>query len=162
MKRLTFVRTAIAAIVFQAFVLPGALLAQTSTATDINAAIRKEGMEQSKIMNTMHYFTDLYGPRLTGSPNHVNAAKWAAREMTSWGFDFAGLEPWEFGHPGWVNERNTGVMLTPGSAMDMEGWLRIGYANNKAILIEGLAKMTGFLSRLRAEESGLGNASDRG
>jgi aspartate/methionine/tyrosine aminotransferase len=49
--------------------------------------------------------------------------------------------------------KETGVMLTPGSAMDMEGWLRIGYANNKAVLLEGLAKMTGFLTRLRAGES---------
>lgn len=64
-------------------------------------------------MNTMHYFADLYGPRLTGSPNYVNAAKWAMSEMLSWGFDNAALEPWKFGHPGWVNDRNTGLMLSP-------------------------------------------------
>ena len=40
----------------------------------------------------------------------------------------------------------TGVMLTPGSALDMEGYLRIGYANNPAILREGLERMTGFLA----------------
>jgi hypothetical protein len=89
------------------------LLAQDAKTTEVYAAIRKEGMENSKVMNTIHIFTDLFGPRLTGSPNHVNAAKWAAREMRSWGFDFTGLEPWDFGHPGWVNERNTGLMLTP-------------------------------------------------
>jgi carboxypeptidase Q len=111
-KRPIFLRTAIAAILVQAFIVPNAVLAQTPTA-DINAAIRKEGMDNSKIMNTMHYLTDLYGPRLTGSPNHVNAAKWAAREMLSWGFDKAELEPWEFGHPGWVNERAVGLMLKP-------------------------------------------------
>ena len=61
----------------------------------------------------MFYFTDLYGPRLTGSPNHVNAEKWAADEMKRWGFDYTGLEPWDFGHPGWVNDYNTGVMLSP-------------------------------------------------
>ena len=99
--------------VFTAFVSQGTLYAQTASQADINAAIRKEGLENSKIMNTMHYLTDLYGPRLTGSPNHVNAAKWAAREMLSWGFDKATLEPWEFGHPGWVNERAVGLMLKP-------------------------------------------------
>jgi hypothetical protein len=61
----------------------------------------------------MFYFTDVYGPRLTGSPNHVNAEKWAAEEMKRWGFDYTGLEPWDFGHPGWVNDYNTGVMLEP-------------------------------------------------
>ncbi len=40
----------------------------------------------------------------------------------------------------------TGVMLTPGSAMDMEGYLRIGYANDPAILREGLARMSRFLA----------------
>ncbi|MBV8046485.1 MAG: aminotransferase [Paludibacterium sp.] len=38
-----------------------------------------------------------------------------------------------------------GVMLTPGSVMDMEGYLRIGYANNPDVLKAGLAKMSEFL-----------------
>jgi aspartate/methionine/tyrosine aminotransferase len=41
----------------------------------------------------------------------------------------------------------TGVMLTPGSAFDMEGYLRIGYANAPAILTEGLSRFSGFLAR---------------
>ena len=109
MKKPQIVSVAAVFLLIQSFILPGAALAQT----DINAAIRKEGMENSKIMRVMHYFADLYGPRLTGSPNHVNAAKWGAREMQSWGFDTATLEPWEFGHPGWVSERAVGLMLKP-------------------------------------------------
>jgi len=42
----------------------------------------------------------------------------------------------------------TGVMFTPGSAMDMEGYVRIGYANNRAVLQEGLAQVTKFLARV--------------
>jgi aspartate/methionine/tyrosine aminotransferase len=42
----------------------------------------------------------------------------------------------------------TGVMVTPGSAMDMEGYIRIGYANRDDILREGLARMSAFLERL--------------
>ncbi|MEO8573251.1 MAG: M20/M25/M40 family metallo-hydrolase [Pyrinomonadaceae bacterium] len=103
-------RTVIALLLTYAFVLPLAAIGQTA---DMNAQIRKEGMENSKIMHTLHILTDLYGPRLTGSPNHVNAAKWAAEEMKRWGFDSTALEPWEFGHPGWVNDRNSGLMLSP-------------------------------------------------
>jgi len=44
----------------------------------------------------------------------------------------------------------TGVMLTPGSAMDMEGYLRIGYCNGTDILREGLERMSGFLKELKA------------
>jgi len=104
---------AVAVLLLQSFILPAALFAQDTKQAEVYAAIRKEENENSKIMHTMHYLTDLYGPRLTGSPNHVNAAKWIARELTSWGFENAALEPWEFGHPGWVNDRNTGLMLSP-------------------------------------------------
>lgn len=44
---------------------------------------------------------------------------------------------------GLLNE--TGVMLTPGSVMEMEGYLRIGYANDATILKAGLAKVSQFL-----------------
>jgi hypothetical protein len=98
-------------ILLQAIVLPSFAVAQADP--DIYSKIRKEGMENSRIMNTMHYFTDLYGPRLTGSPNLLNAAKWGVSEMKAWGFDNTMLEPWEFGHPGWVNDRHTGLMLSP-------------------------------------------------
>lgn len=113
MKKQQIFRSIISALVLQAVILPSVMFAQTSARADINASIRKEGMENSKIMNTLHYFTDVYGPRLTGSPNHVAAAKWAVKEMTSWGFSNAALEPWDFGHPGWVNERATGLMISP-------------------------------------------------
>ena len=40
----------------------------------------------------------------------------------------------------------TGVMFTPGSALDMEGYVRIGYANNRNVLEAGLAKVSQFLA----------------
>lgn len=39
----------------------------------------------------------------------------------------------------------TGVMLTPGSALDVEGYARIGYANNRAVLEQGLSLVSTFL-----------------
>ncbi|MEM9384879.1 MAG: aminotransferase [Pseudomonadota bacterium] len=42
---------------------------------------------------------------------------------------------------------DTGVMLTPGSALAMEGYLRFGYANGQQILREGLERLSGFLAR---------------
>ena len=75
--------------------------------------IRKEAMERSQIMKTMHMFTDVYGPRLTGSPNHKAAAEWAVKQMTAWGLENAHLEPWDFKHPGWLNERLTAHLISP-------------------------------------------------
>ncbi|GGH10819.1 aminotransferase [Alsobacter metallidurans] len=43
--------------------------------------------------------------------------------------------------------RETGVLFTPGSAMEMEGHVRIGYANAPAILKAGLGRVSEFLAR---------------
>ncbi len=80
---------------------------------DINAKIRKEGLENSQIMRTMHYLADVYGPRLTGSPNLKAAGEWAIKQMSAWGFENGRLEPWDFGHPGWLNERMTAHIVSP-------------------------------------------------
>jgi aspartate/methionine/tyrosine aminotransferase len=48
----------------------------------------------------------------------------------------------------------TGVMFTPGSVMHMEGWLRVGYANDPDILRAGLAKASVFLAELSTQKSG--------
>lgn len=94
------------------FSLP--VLAQSAnTDTALLAKIREEAMQRSQIMKTIHMFTDVYGPRLTGSPNHKNAADWAVKQMTAWGMDNAHVEPWDFGHPGWLNERLTAHIVAP-------------------------------------------------
>ena len=43
-----------------------------------------------------------------------------------------------------------GVMFTPGSALDMEGYVRIGYANNRTVLEEGLRRVSRFLRTLNS------------
>ena len=43
--------------------------------------------------------------------------------------------------------QKTGVMFTPGAALQMEGYVRIGYANNPEILKAGLERVSDFLLR---------------
>ncbi len=99
-----------------AFAMSVALVAaqaQSAPDPEINKKIRAEENDHSQIMHTMHFLTDIYGPRLTGSPNHKAAADWAIRQMKDWGLANAHLEPWDFGHPGWMNERASGYIVTP-------------------------------------------------
>jgi hypothetical protein len=79
----------------------------------VNTRIRQEAMEHSQVMHTLHKLTDRYGPRLTGSPNYEAAANWVVKQLTEWGFQNAHLEPWDFGHPGWMNEHAYGLMTAP-------------------------------------------------
>jgi aspartate/methionine/tyrosine aminotransferase len=51
-------------------------------------------------------------------------------------------------------QAETGVMLLPGSALDMEGWLRIGYACETEVLRQGLARFGDWLTL--AASSGTG------
>lgn len=44
--------------------------------------------------------------------------------------------------------QETGVMLTPGDAFDMEGHVRIGYANSPQVLQAGLSRLEAFLETL--------------
>ena len=87
--------------------------AQEKIDSDINAKIRAEATKNSKILRTLHYFTDVYGPRLTGSPNLKAAGEWAIKEMASWGFVNGHLEPWDFARPGWSNEVAIGAITSP-------------------------------------------------
>jgi hypothetical protein len=87
--------------------------AQSAADPDMNKKIRAEENDHSQIMHIMHFLADVYGPRLTGSPNHKAAADWALKQMKDWGLENAHLEPWDFGHPGWVNERASGYIVAP-------------------------------------------------
>jgi carboxypeptidase Q len=87
--------------------------AQSTSDPDINKKIRAEENDHSQILHTMHFLADVYGPRLTGSPNHKAAAEWALKQMKDWGLENGHLEPWDFGHPGWMNERASGYIVAP-------------------------------------------------
>lgn len=112
MKRTIRIQTT--ALLLFCFVFQSLSFAQAQQAdASINDRIRKEAMDNSQIMRTLHFFSDVYGPRLTGSPNHRAAAEWAVKQMKDWGFDKAQLEPWDFGHPGWLNDRAAGFITAP-------------------------------------------------
>ena len=96
-----------------AFLTGLALAAPLTAQTDVEWKIRREAKENSQILSTLHMLSDRYGPRLTGSPNLEAAGHWAVEQMTAWGFENAHLESWDFGHPGWANERLTAHVVSP-------------------------------------------------
>jgi len=87
--------------------------AQERINTDVNTRIRDEGISRSQVMRTLHFLSDVYGPRLTGTPSLKAAGEWAAKTMESWGMKNAHLEPWDFGHPGWTNDLAWGAIISP-------------------------------------------------
>src|SRR3954467_9377765 len=74
--------------------------------------IKDEGFQRSKVMEIESYLTDVYGPRLTGSPYIREAADWTQKTMRDWGLANVRLEPWPFGR-GWQNLRISAMATTP-------------------------------------------------
>ncbi len=74
------------------------VLAQEKVDIDAINKIKKEGLDNSKVMDIAFHLTDVSGPRLTNSPGYFRAANWARTEMEKWGLTNAALEPWgDFG-----------------------------------------------------------------
>src|ERR1700681_4639219 len=88
------------------------LLAAQQDSQSVIAAIKAEGLRSTEAAALFHALTDTIGPRLTGSPAHVEAARWAVERLNAWGLDKARLEPFRFGR-GWGLEKCTVGMTAP-------------------------------------------------
>jgi len=74
--------------------------------------IKSEAFDNSKVMDHMFYLTDVYGPRLTGSPNFQAAADWATKKLGEYGLT-AKQEKWgPFGR-GWINKHFEAQLIEP-------------------------------------------------
>jgi carboxypeptidase Q len=110
-----------------ALVLSGVLTlsAQSAETVDLGAIqrIKEEGLDRSKVMDTAWWLTDMYGPRLTNSPQMRAAADWVVKKLSEWGLANVKEEPWgaDFGR-GWSNERTVLHVVKP------EPWPVIAYA----------------------------------
>jgi carboxypeptidase Q len=80
---------------------------------DTSWKIRQEATTNSQILRTVRVLTDRYGPRPTGSPNLKAAGDWAVKQLESWGLRNGRMEPWEWGNPGWLNERLAAHIVSP-------------------------------------------------
>ena len=87
--------------------------AQEPVHWDAVGKIRAEGLERSQVMEIARQMTDVYGPRLSGSPLMREAEEWAKSQMEEWGLVNTALEPWgDFGI-GWTNDYTSVHMLEP-------------------------------------------------
>jgi hypothetical protein len=106
----------LATTILASIALPMGLGAQWSGTekVDLDAVyrIKDEGFQHSKVMEITSYLTDVYGPRLTGSPNYKEAADWAQKTMKDWGLSNVHLESFPFGR-GWQNQRFVAHAVTP-------------------------------------------------
>ena len=133
--------------------------AETINLTDINK-IKAEGMQHSQVMELNSWLSDVYGPRLTGSPNVEKGANWAMGRMKEWGLVNVKLEPWTNRNGferGWSNDKfymqavspqkfaipGTPMGWTPGTKGLVSGEVVLVTANNEADLAKYKGKLRG-------------------
>lgn len=75
--------------------------------------IREEGLNQSQLVPTLSYLTDVIGARLTGSPSMKQANEWTRDFMEKYGLKNAHLEAWgPFGR-GWAVKDFQAQVVSP-------------------------------------------------
>ncbi|MGH9843825.1 MAG: M20/M25/M40 family metallo-hydrolase [Blastocatellia bacterium] len=75
--------------------------------------VREEGMDRSKVMETLSWMTDVIGPRLTGSPQMKQANEWTKNKLAEWGLQNVRLEAWgPFGR-GWSLQKFSANVTEP-------------------------------------------------
>ena len=80
---------------------------------DMMQKIRKEGLENSKVMEIAFNLTDKSGNRLTASPGFIRAANYAKETLAGWGLKNATIDPWgEFGK-GWELKKSYVAITAP-------------------------------------------------
>jgi carboxypeptidase Q len=74
--------------------------------------IRDEGLQRSQVMEHIVWLSDIYGPRLTGSPAIKQASAWAQKKFQEWGLANIHEEEFPFGK-GWSLVRFDAHMTAP-------------------------------------------------
>jgi len=104
--------------------------------------IKAEEMNNSHVMEIMSWLSDVYGPRLTWSPNIIRARDWAMGEMKQWGLDNVHAETWDTPTGlGWQNQKFSFMATSPMPFIVEavpQAWSgsTTGTATGKAILIQ--------------------------
>jgi carboxypeptidase Q len=78
--------------------------------------IKNQAFQHSQVMDHLFYISDVYGPRITSSPNHKAAAEWIVKRLQSYGLQNVHLEPWgPFGNS-WQYKKFYGALVEPNYA----------------------------------------------
>jgi hypothetical protein len=91
-----------------------ALTAQAQSPVDLGTVsrIKQEALTRSQVMDHVGWLADVYGPRITGTPNYSQAADWAVKRFTEWGLSNIRQERFAFGQ-GWRVERFSANLVAP-------------------------------------------------
>jgi carboxypeptidase Q len=103
-----------AAAVAVLFVLGLAPIVRPQDAVELGVVdrIKSEAFARSQVMDHLHQLTDVHGPRLTGSTQFEEAAKWTTERLSQFGLNNIHVERWPFGRR-WQVDQSSLELLAP-------------------------------------------------
>jgi hypothetical protein len=80
------------------------------------ARLREEATLRSQVYEHVWWLSEVFGPRVTGTPAFAQASEWAMQKFRDWGLANVHQERWAFGQ-GWTINRFAATMLEPQPAV---------------------------------------------
>ena len=75
--------------------------------------LKQESQQHSEVAETVSYLSDVYGPRLSGTPRYVDMVHWVEARLRGWGIDNVRLESFGDGLRGWEVNHFAVAMTAP-------------------------------------------------
>lgn len=95
------------------FALVSAQPAVEKVDTAAIAKIKDEGFNRSKVMELASYLTDVYGPRLTWSPEYRRGADWVSGKLKEFGLENITYDYWKPVGKGWTLKKFSANVIAP-------------------------------------------------
>ena len=128
-----------AVVVLLACAAAAAVQAQSPVDLGTISRIKHEALTNSQAMDHVGWMSDLYGPRLTGTPQMEEASKWAMKKFTEWGLANVHQERFAFGQ-GWKVERFSAHLVEP-QVQPMIGFPRTYSPSTKGAVTGDVARV---------------------
>src|SRR5690554_1863389 len=145
------------------FLIPVVFFAQEAS---VIQQIKKEGLENSQVMDIAFHLTEKSGPRLMNSPGYYRAMDYSVNQLKEWGLENVKKDEWgDFGK-GWELKKFYIAMKSPWYKPIIafpKAWTSStnGFKTSDVILVDPEADSTALVTKYRGKLSGKILAMDK-
>ncbi len=143
--------------------VPGELPPKFDTTDTLLQQMKVQAYEQSQAMATISVLSDVYGPRLMGTPNYYQSVQWIQKKLKKWGIDAVSTPSFDQKHRGWSVQNFSMVMAQP-NRMPLQVYPQAytagtnGRQKGEVVLLKNMQKMAQWKGKLRGKIILLGNS----
>ncbi|MBJ89168.1 MAG: hypothetical protein CMO98_04830 [Woeseia sp.] len=101
------------ALVFSLLCCPAGWILAAESPNNIYDKIKNELTSGSMIAENLHQLSNVYGPRLTGTPRYVEMVQWTESTIRKWGVDDVRIEEYGVNDRGWEVESFYAAITSP-------------------------------------------------